>query len=61
MAAVNYQYELMKMYLAAFIRAPEKSGLEYWLYQLDNGKSFDSVLETVFNLDIVKTIYSIFL
>lgn len=58
MAAVNYQYELMKMYLAAFIRAPEKSGLEYWLYQLDNGKSFDSVLETVFSLDIVKSIYS---
>lgn len=45
------------MYLAAFIRPPEKSGLEYWLLQLNGGKSFDSVLETVFSLDIVKEIY----
>lgn len=57
MAGVNYQYELIKMYLAAFIRPPEKSGLEYWLFQLNTGKSFDSVLETVFSLDIVKDIY----
>lgn len=57
MAAINYQYELMKMYLAAFLRAPEKSGLEYWLYQLENGKSFEALLETVFSLDIVKAIY----
>ncbi|MBR7801227.1 DUF4214 domain-containing protein [Undibacterium fentianense] len=57
MAGVNYQYELTKLYLAAFIRPPEKSGLEYWLLQLESGKSFDSVLETVFSLDIVKEIY----
>lgn len=57
MAGINYQYELIKMYVAAFIRAPEKSGLEYWMLQLANGKSFDEVLETVFNLDIVKEIY----
>ncbi|MFZ6819799.1 DUF4214 domain-containing protein [Undibacterium sp. Ji22W] len=57
MASVSYQYELIKMYLAAFIRPPEKSGLEYWLLQLNSGKSFDSVLETVFSLDIVKEIY----
>ena len=57
MAGVNYQYELIKLYLAAFIRAPEKSGLDYWLAQLNGGKSFDSVLETVFTLDIVKDIY----
>lgn len=59
MASANYQYELIKMYLAAFIRPPEKSGLEYWLLQLNSGKSFNSVLETVFNLDIVKEIYPI--
>ncbi|MBC3807408.1 DUF4214 domain-containing protein [Undibacterium seohonense] len=57
MASINYQYELIKMYLAAFIRPPEKSGLEYWLLQLDSGKSFDNVLETVFSLDIVKDVY----
>ncbi|MFZ6798483.1 DUF4214 domain-containing protein [Undibacterium sp. Di24W] len=57
MAVVNYQYELIKMYLAAFIRAPEMSGLDYWMLQLNNGKSFDNVLDTVFNLDIVKAIY----
>ena len=57
MAGVNYQTELIKMYLAAFIRAPEKSGLDYWLLQLANGKSFENVLETVFSLDIVKAIY----
>lgn len=57
MPGINYQTELIKMYLAAFIRAPEKSGLEYWLLQLENGKNFDQVLETVFSLDIVKDIY----
>ena len=57
MASVNYQYELIKMYLAAFIRPPEKTGLEYWLMQLDSGKSFDLVLETVFSLDIVRDVY----
>lgn len=57
MSGINYQYELIKMYVAAFIRAPEKSGLEYWMLQLENGKSFDDVLDTVFNLDIVKEIY----
>ncbi|MBC3872838.1 DUF4214 domain-containing protein [Undibacterium flavidum] len=57
MASVGYQNELIKMYLAAFIRPPEKSGLEYWLLQLNGGKTFDSVLETVFSLDIVKEIY----
>ncbi len=57
MAGINYQYELIKMYVAAFIRAPEKSGLEYWMLQLANGKSFDEILDTVFSLDIVKEIY----
>ncbi|MBI3712856.1 MAG: DUF4214 domain-containing protein [Burkholderiales bacterium] len=57
MAGINYQYELIKMYVAAFIRAPEKSGLEYWMLQLANGKSFDEVLDTVFHLDIVTEIY----
>lgn len=59
MAGINYQYELIKMYVAAFIRAPEKSGLEYWMLQLANGKSFDEVLDTVFHLDIVTEIYPI--
>lgn len=57
MAGTSYQSDLIKLYLAAFIRAPEKSGLEYWMAQLSAGKSFDSVLETVFSLDIVKQIY----
>ena len=57
MAGINYQYELIKMYVAAFIRAPENSGLEYWMLQLANGKSFDEILDTVFSLDIVKEIY----
>jgi hypothetical protein len=57
MAFTNNQTELIKLYLAAFLRAPEKSGLEYWLAQLEAGKSFSSLLDTVFNLDIVKTIY----
>jgi hypothetical protein len=54
---MNFQYELIKLYLAAFLRPPEKSGLEYWLYQLENGKSLDSVLDTVFSLDVVTAIY----
>jgi hypothetical protein len=54
---MNFQYELIKLYLAAFLRPPEKSGLEYWLYQLENGKSLNSVLDTVFSLDVVTVIY----
>jgi hypothetical protein len=54
---MNFQFELIKLYLAAFLRPPEKSGLEYWLYQLENGKSLDSVLDTVFSLDVVTAIY----
>ncbi|WMW81726.1 DUF4214 domain-containing protein [Undibacterium cyanobacteriorum] len=57
MATFNYQYELIKLYLAAFVRAPEKSGLDYWLAQINGGRSFDAILETVFSLDIVKAIY----
>ena len=29
MAGTSYQSDLIKLYLVAFIRAPEKSGLEY--------------------------------
>ncbi len=57
MPAPNNQLELIKMYLAAFIRAPERSGLDYWMGQLATGKSFSNMLETVFSLDIVRAIY----
>lgn len=57
MALTDNQLALTKLYLAAFNRAPEKGGLDYWNEQLASGKPFDEVVRTVFSLDIVKAIY----
>jgi methionine-rich copper-binding protein CopC len=57
MSLTTTQLALTKLYLAAFNRAPEKGGFDYWSSQLAAGKSFDDVVKTVFSLDIVKAIY----
>jgi len=57
MALNNNQLALIKLYLASFNRAPEKNGLDYWSTQLASGKSFSSIVSTVFSLDVVKAIY----
>lgn len=51
------QKELVKLYLAAFLRAPELSGYEYWSGQLASGKTMAQVSATIFSLDVVKAIY----
>ncbi|HJW57848.1 MAG TPA: DUF4214 domain-containing protein [Burkholderiaceae bacterium] len=53
----NEQLELVKLYLAAFLRAPDKGGFEYWSDKLAAGESFSSVVDTIFSLPIVKEIY----
>ncbi|OWW20946.1 Ig-like domain-containing protein [Noviherbaspirillum denitrificans] len=57
MAFTDNQLALIKLYLASFNRAPEKNGLDYWSTQLASGKSFSSIVSTVFSLDVVKAIY----
>jgi len=52
------QLHFTKFYLAAFLRAPELSGLNYWSDEvLVQGKSLQEVGGTIFSLDIVKAIY----
>lgn len=51
------QKELVKLYLAAFLRAPELSGYEYWSGQLASGKTMAQIGATIFSLDVVKAIY----
>jgi len=51
------QQELIKLYVASFLRAPELGGFEYWSGQLASGKSLAQVGWTIFSLDIVKAIY----
>lgn len=53
-----HQETIEKMYLAAFLRAPEKGGLDYWTGLLDSGKTMTQVGDEVFSLPIVKAIYS---
>lgn len=57
MALTNNQLSLIKLYLAAFNRAPEKNGLDYWATQMSKGSSMASVVSTVFSLPVVKAIY----
>jgi hypothetical protein len=51
------QNNLIKLYLAAFLRAPEYSGYVYWADQLSAGKTIQQVSWTMFNLDVVLAIY----
>ncbi len=53
----DHQETVTEMYLAAFLRAPEKGGLEYWAHLLDTGSSISNVGDIVFNLPVVKAIY----
>ncbi|MCX7169190.1 MAG: DUF4214 domain-containing protein, partial [Proteobacteria bacterium] len=57
MPLTEQQLGLTRLYLAAFNRAPEKSGLDYWSNQLGQGETMADVVHTIFSLDIVKAIY----
>lgn len=47
---------LIDIYIAAFRRAPESGGYNYWL-QEKTAKGLSAVADTIFSLDIVKQIY----
>lgn len=51
------QNNLIKLYLAAFLRAPEYSGYAYWIDQLGAGQTIQQVAGTVFSLEGVLAIY----
>ena len=57
MALTATQLAITKLYVGAFGRAPEKSGLEYWDAQLASGTPFNQMVDTIFSLPIVKAIY----
>jgi len=57
MALTATQTAITKVYLGAFNRAPEKSGLEYWTSEITAGKTLNQVIDTIFSLPVVKAIY----
>lgn len=52
----NAQLDVIDIYVAAFRRAPETSGYNYWANE-KSSKGLISVADTIFSLDIVKSIY----
>lgn len=57
MALSSQQNELVKLYVAGFLRAPEKGGFEYWSSLLAQGKSMTQLADDIFKLPIVQQIY----
>ena len=57
MALTANQIAITKLYVGAFLRAPEREGLMFWDSQLSSGTSFSQVVNTVFSLPVVKAIY----
>ena len=56
MASTQDKQSLLKVYLAAFQRAPELEGLNYWLAEVDrNGLA--KTLQTIFTLSSVQQLY----
>ena len=47
---------IIKTYVAAFMRAPDKGGYEYWL-KAATANGLSATLGTIFSLDVVKAIY----
>jgi Ca2+-binding RTX toxin-like protein len=47
---------IIKTYVAAFMRAPDKGGYEYWL-NAATANGLPATLGTIFSLDVVKAIY----
>ena len=46
MATLTNQQLITSLYIAAYGRAPDKSGLAYWKAQMDSGLSFDAVISS---------------
>ncbi len=56
MAFVSPDTTLSQIYVAAFRRAPESEGINYWTQEVAT-RGIDEVAEIIFSLDIVKAIY----
>lgn len=57
MALSPTQLDVTKMYLAAFLRAPELAGASYWDGVLQSGQTLQQMGQTIFALDVVRAIY----
>jgi Domain of unknown function (DUF4214) len=57
MALSSQQNELIKLYVAGFLRAPEKGGFEYWSSQLNTGTGIGALPDVIFSLPVVKAVY----
>lgn len=57
MALTANQTAITKLYVGAFLRAPEREGLMFWDSQMSGGTSFSEIVNTVFSLPVVKAIY----
>lgn len=57
MTLTTTQLDVTKMYLAAFLRAPELAGASYWHSVLQSGQTLKQMGQTVFALDVVRAIY----
>ncbi len=58
MALTPTQQHFTKLYLAAFLRAPDLGGLNYWVNESNSGKTLQQVGGIIFSLPIVTDIYS---
>lgn len=56
-AFVSPDTTLAQIYVAAFRRAPETEGYNYWVQEVA-ARGIDAVADIIFSLDIVKAIYS---
>jgi len=57
MSLTTTQQHFTKFYLAAFLRAPDLGGLNYWANEVQSGKSLQEVGGVIFSLPIVTDIY----
>jgi hypothetical protein len=53
------QESLIKVYLAAFLRAPEKGGFDYWSGLLSSSSNLKTVINQIFDLPVVREIYPV--
>ena len=53
--------QVTQLYVSLFGRAPEASGLGYWVSQLSAGKSFQTVAQDMFNVDASRATYPTYL
>lgn len=53
--------QVTQLYVSLFGRAPESSGLGYWVGQLDSGKSIQTVAQDMYNVEPARAYYPAYL